>query len=395
MKMVTCIYLLSGLCLWLGFKRNLYFSTCYLFLGYFFLVYFPWQISTSWKDYYLASFLLCFSLGSCFYFNLPTLFVNSDRSKNLVKKIIVGVCGFLFLLATSRIIYRWLPIQKNYVNIRLLLALNINYWEYLCFFKISLFILPLFSFSLRNKFFKIFFWLLSACVLCIPLHKSLVFFYCLVSFFSLFLMKNTNRLVLKCKTVFIFACIIYFFIWLIFCIFNQRFLPLSSVVSRTFTSVKKISYLGLDYAYKNKVYSCGASSFSKMYCLFSKNKVQQRLDKKILSLYAGVDESKISSGAGANTPTPIPLYVDFGWYALIFAFLLGMYLKTIDILMINFCSDNRITPLIAISYSCCLVGSSLFMITAMGTALLSGGILLYSVLLFLFMNLERKPKKES
>ena len=390
--MISCIYLLSGLCLWIGFKRNLYLSTCYLFWGYYLLVYFPWQANTDWKDCYLASFLLCFSLGSCFYFNLPILFINSVRAKNFIKKSILGVFAFLFLLAACRIIYRWTFIQKTYVNIRLLLALNISYWEYLCFFKISLFVLPLFVFSLKNKYLKIFFWLLGFCVLLIPLHKSLVFFYCLICFFSWFLVRTNNHLVLKLKTIFIFVSFVYFCIWSIFCVFNKSILPLSSILARTFTSVKKISYL--NYAYKNKVYTYGSSSFAKVYHLFSKDG-RIALDKKIMSLYSNVDESKLLPGAGANTPAPIPLYEDFRWFALIFAFLLGMYLKTLDELMINFCKNNKITAPITVSYSCCLVGSSMFMVTAMGTTLLSGGMFLYSVLLFLLINLDRNPKKSS
>lgn len=392
--MITCIYMLSGLCLWLGFRRNLYLSTCYLFLGYYLLVYFPWQANTDWKDYYLASFLLCFSLGSCFYFNLPILFINSVRVKNFIKKSIVGMLAFLFLLTTCRIVFRWISVQKTYVNIRLLLALNISYWECLCFFRISLLVLPLFVFSLKNKYLKIFFWLLGCCVLWIPLHKSLVFFYCLICFFSWSLLKTTSRLMLNFKAVLIFVSVIYFCIWSIFCFFNKDILPLSSVVKRTFTSVKEISYLGLDYAYKGKCYTYGASSFAKVYHLFSK-KGRIDLDKKIMSLYSNVDESNLAPGAGANTPTPIPLYVDFGYGALIFAFLLGMYLKTIDALMINFCKSNKITTPVAISYSCCLVGTSLFMVTAMGTTLLSGGMFFYSVLLFLFISLDRNPQKNS
>lgn len=218
--MITCIYLLSGLCLWVGFKRNLYLSTCYLFWGYYLLVYYPWQANTDWKDYYLASFLLCFSLGSCFYFNLPTSFINSAKTKNLVKKSIIGVFAFLFLLAACRIIYRWTFIQKTYVNIRLLLALHISCWEHLCFFKISLLVLPLFVFSLKNKYLKIFFWLLGCCILGIPLHKSLVFFYCLICFFSWFLLKTTGPLVLNFKTILIFVSFAYFCIWSIFCFSN-------------------------------------------------------------------------------------------------------------------------------------------------------------------------------
>ncbi len=392
--MITCIYLLSGLCLLVGFKRKLYISACYLFFGHYFLTYYPLQANTDWKDYYLASFLLFFSLGSCFHFNLPNLFINSARAKNFIKKSIFGVSSFLCLLVNCRVVYRWIFIQKTYVNIRYHLALNMSYWERVVFFAINLFVLPLFVFSLKNKYLKIFFWLLCSCILWISLCKALVFYYCLICLFSWFLLKTGNINVSKLKVA-LFLTTVFFSTYIPFSFYTGTIASPHAVLERLFPCVKRYSYVLLDYSYKNKLYTYGSSSFYKLYHLFSPNKERIPLEKRAIAILYNIDESTIQPGRSAGSSTPVSLYVDFGWFALIFAFLLGTYLKTVDILMINFCRNNKITLPVAIAHSCCVTGSTMFLSNGMGATLLSAGMFFYSVLLFLFINLDKKLQKVS
>ena len=390
--MIACLYLLSVLCLYLSFRKKLCLSCCYLFCFYFCGVYFLKQSSVSWHNYYLVSFLLCFSLGAGVCRNLSILpCINFGQLKDFLKKVLYVIFSLLFLFVACRIVYGWIFIEKSFVNIRHNLGLNISYWENIIFFRVSLFILPLVVFSIRNRFFKIFFWFLFLVVLLIPLHKTIVFFYCMIILLTWVLLKNKN-IILSLKQSFSLAVSGCFIIWLVMCLFNKRVLPLLQTVSlRPFLSVSKICYRGLEYSEKNNIHTYGIASFKKLFSPFFRNHMD--FSKELFTFCHGIPKEKNAPGVSMNTPSPIPLYLDFGWFALIFAFLLGVYLKTIDTLMINFCRNNKITLPVAISYSCCLVGSSMFMITAMGTALLSGGMFLYSVLLFLFINLERNAQK--
>ena len=382
--MITCMYLLPCMLVWFCFKRRICISCCYAFLLYYILVYSLNPSKVIWHNCYFATFLLCFSLGVMVALRVTCPLSNFNLpQKKLIRRVLYLFFTLLLLIVAIRILYRYSFIDKSYENIRLKLALNITYWEFIIFFKISLFIIPCLFFLINNKILKFSFLFLSLLLLYVPQHRALPFFCIFVTSLSFCFFKYNFSISLK--NVVCLGFFICFGLWCVSSIQLKKFASLDCFLRRPFSAVSHISYIGLNFG--NRAHTYGRASFSKLYYLCHKNSERLSVSKELYAFKNNVNLEDIPIGASMNTPTPVQLYIDFGWFALFFAFFLGMYLKTLDNLVISFSENNNITKSLAVSYSCCITGSVLFMVTGMGTVLLSGGMLIYSILLILFINL--------
>lgn len=389
--MYILLYLLSFYLVFRSLiKTKTYLTCCSLVLVYYTCIYAFNPSEVSWNNDYLASFIVCFALGTLFYplGNFLSKPINLNKNqKQVLKKLVLGLLAVLVFVATIRVALKWFYCDdKSYMGIRLLLKLNLSYWDYVIFFKFTLFVYTLILIKIKNKMVRCFLFLLFVAILSMPMHKSLVFYFLLMLALYSLLKKQE-----KIKNVFILGGMILFFGFFIMCMFNKRLVFYKKFSSRCFSAVSKISYLTLNWAKEQKYITYGSSSFGSLI-----KSTELPLAKKTMNLYnkKNVNSRDSLSGAGANTPMPIPLYVDFRYGALIFAFLLGFCLRIYDEIALLHFRKCGYTTCTALAYCCSLVLSLQFNITALGTALLSGGFFFYTVLLFIFSKLEEGDNKQ-
>ncbi len=387
--MYIALYLLSFYLVFKSLiKTKTYLTCCSFVLVYYTCIYTFNPSEVSWNNDYLASFIVCFALGTLFYplGNFLSKPINLNKNqKQVLKKLVLGLLAVLVFVATIRVALKWFYCDdKSYMGIRLLLKLNLSYWDYVIFFKFTLFVYTLILIKIKNKMVRCFLFLLFGAILSMPMHKSLVFYFLLILTLW-FLLKKQEKII----NVFILVGMIFVFCFFVTCLFNKRFVPCRAFTTRCFSEVSKISYLTLNWAQKENYITYGSSSFRSLI-----KSTELLLDKKTMNLYNRDDVNKHDTLGGANTPTPIPLYVDFRYGALIFAFLLGLYLRIHDEIALLHFRKHGYTTYTALAYCCSLVLSLHFNITALGTALLSGGFFFYTVLVFFFSKLEEGDNRQ-
>lgn len=381
--MYIALYLLSFYLVFRSLiKTKTYLTCCSLVLVYYTCIYAFNPSEVSWNNDYLASFIVCFALGTLFYplGNFLSRPINLNKNqKQVLKNLVLGLLAVLVFVATIHVALKWFYCDdKSYMGIRLLRKLNLSYWDYVIFFKFTLFVYTLILVKTKSKMVRCFLFLLFVALLCLPMHKTLVFYFFLVLILCSLLKKQE-----KIKNIFIFGIVIFILCFCTICMFNKRLLSYESVIRRGFKLPAKISYLTLNWAKEQKYITYGSSSFGSLI-----KSTELTLNKKTMNLYNGDDVNKRDTLGGANTPMPIPLYVDFQYGALIFAFLLGFCLRIYDEIALLHFRKCGYTTCTTLAYCCSLVLSLQFNITALGTALLSGGVFFYAILTFIFSKLE-------
>ncbi len=342
-----------------------------------------------WHNLYLSLFLFSFSFG-CYMVpsNFPCFKIQKSYHKRAFLNVLKMIFLTLFTISMVRILLNYIALEdKSYNTIRVKIGV-FDRFDVICFFRLGLFITIYYFVKIKNIVLKFLFLSFVFCVENCTLTKQNFCFICL-GIFLFFLIKSIKsfRVSFLKGLILIFSISLYsiFFYWVKGGQFNT---------SRLSSNIAELSYITLDFAQNFNYCTYGESSF---HTLIRNPKFVPKLDKISMNLWHGMDPFYDYAGINqANTPCPVGLYVDFRWFSLIFAFILGFCLQYYDkrCRHIAECINWQLCDTcFFVSYIACILSSLSFCIATVGSAFLAGGVGLMLVLSIVFFKLEFEISK--
>lgn len=386
--MSACFFYLFGLSSLVIFLRQegfkLRISCCSVAIYYFLVSYYNLSPPPAVLKHslYVGLWPLILSLGVCLAGNRSLPFKKRPYSlrylkffqcmKTLILGVFLAIALYVAINLAKKIIQLKLYTLSFYAARAMI---PINYLEY-CYSKALFLPFALYVFINSKSWFKKFIYLL--CFLFVgmaTLHQQ--------PFASLIIIIVCSAYIVIHKGFFIkfrYAILCSILVFLAICasvtIYNGSNVSYKNLVmgsyERIFSTEPKLSYPTLVYIDKKEGFGYGRHSFGS---LFRKRKGEEPLSRKTLRLFSGTSE--LPPRGCANTACLVPLYADFRFFGLIFALLLGYFLRlydnTIQSVLLGFGLENGIKSLCFCSYMASVVLSLNFDLTNFGTSLLSGG----------------------
>lgn len=370
--MLFLLYICCFLLVMQSFGWKLKISTSYAFLGYSIWIFGFNPSLKQENNVYVSLFLLFFALG-CFFFKKETGFLNflMTRLNHLKKTFLLKILNIFILLSKILLIcgclciyYKSFHSSNTYEAIRINGDIALGYFFDTFFWGVFFVISVYWLVTMSRNFFRV-------CLLCVLVSicsitqtKSYGFelFFCLILFIIFYKKLNLIRIFVS------LIGLIFVLKMVLLCCDHMEDMT-SFIKRRAGYAISDLGYLTMDFARENNYITYGKSSWGR--CFLKKGEIT--LSKISMNLYHGCPPFYDYPGANcAPTSALVGLYVDFRYIGLIFAFILGAFLRRYDAFCFEFiaqgCQNKKLNKLFIIFYvyniycTCTICTGALFIV---------------------------------